>query len=152
MEQQGYIVGIVDKKTAKLKMQRHSACASCGKCATTSEKKDIVVEVDNAIGAQVGDKVKVNMETVNVLKAAAIVYTVPLIALLIGTIATYFMLNLSKINVDVEVVSGSVGIGLMLLSFVVLKLNDSKFRESREYIPVVTEVLIKQGCEINTLN
>jgi sigma-E factor negative regulatory protein RseC len=152
MEQQGYIVEIVDKKTAKLKMQRHSACASCGKCATTSEKKDIVVEVDNAIGAQVGDKVKVNMETVNVLKAAAIVYTVPLIALLIGTIATYFILNLSKINVDVEVVSGSVGIGLMLLSFVVLKLNDSKFRESREYIPVVTEVLIKQGCEINTIN
>jgi sigma-E factor negative regulatory protein RseC len=88
------------------------------------------------------------METVNVLKAAAIVYTVPLIALLIGTIATYFILNLSKINVDVEVVSGSIGIGLMLLSFVVLKLNDSKFRESREYIPVVTEVLIKQGCEI----
>ncbi|MDK2564661.1 SoxR reducing system RseC family protein [Romboutsia sedimentorum] len=148
MEQQGYIVEIVDKKTAKLKMQRHSACASCGKCATTSEKKDIVVEVDNAIGAQVGDKVKVNMETVNVLKAAAIVYTVPLIALLIGTIATYFILNLSKINVDIEVVSGSVGIGLMLLSFVVLKLNDSKFSESREYIPVVTEVLIKQGCEI----
>ena len=33
MNQQGFIVEIVDDKTAKMRMQRHSACASCGKCA-----------------------------------------------------------------------------------------------------------------------
>ena len=31
MNQQGFIVEIVDDKTAKMRMQRHSACASCGK-------------------------------------------------------------------------------------------------------------------------
>lgn len=39
MNQQGYIVEIVDSVTAKLKLKRHFACASCGKCATTSEEK-----------------------------------------------------------------------------------------------------------------
>lgn len=149
MEQQGYIVEVVDEKTAKLKMQRHSACASCGKCATTSEKKDIVVEVDNAIGAGVGDQVKVNMEAVNVLKAAAIVYILPLLALLGGTIATYYGLGLTNISTNIELVSGIVGLGLMLLSFVVLKINDNKFRNSREYIPIVTEIVLKHGSEIS---
>lgn len=148
MEQQGYIVDIVDKKTAKLKMQRHSACASCGKCATTSEKKDIIVEVDNTIGAQVGDRVKVNMETVNVLKAAAIVYILPLLFLLVGTITTYFILDSISFNGNVELFSGMMGLILMLLAFLILKKNDSKFRDSREYIPIVTEVVLKGGSEI----
>ena len=120
MEQQGYIIEVIDKKTAKLKMQRHSACASCGKCATTSEKKDIIVEVDNTLGAKVGDKVKVNMETVNVLKAAAIVYIVPLVALLVGTIGTYFVLDLLKISIYVETISGAFGLVSMLISFLIL--------------------------------
>ena len=52
MNQQGFIVEIVDDKTAKMRMQRHSACASCGKCAKlTSESQDLIVEVDNQIGA-----------------------------------------------------------------------------------------------------
>ena len=84
MNQQGYIVEIVDSVTAKLKLKRHFACASCGKCATTSEEKYIIVEADNTIGAKVGDRVEVNMETVNVLKAAFIAYTIPLLALLLG--------------------------------------------------------------------
>ena len=148
MEQQGYIIEVVDRKTAKLKMQRHSACASCGKCATTSEKKDIIVEVDNTLGAKVGDKVKVNMETVNVLKAAAIVYIVPLVALLVGTIGTYFILDLLKISIYVETISGAFGLVSMLISFLILKKNDNKFRDSREYIPIVTEVVLKQGTDI----
>ena len=43
MNQQGFIMEIVDDRTAKLKMQRHSACAACGKCATTNsaESKEI---------------------------------------------------------------------------------------------------------------
>ena len=60
MNQQGYIVEIVDSVTAKLKLKRHFACASCGKCATTSEEKYIIVEADNTIGAKVGDRVEVN--------------------------------------------------------------------------------------------
>lgn len=149
MEQQGYIVGIVDDKTAKMKMQRHSACASCGKCATTSEKKDILVEVDNSVGAKVGDRVVVNMESVNVLKAAAIVYLLPLVGLLVGTIVTYYILqSLGNIS-NIETLSGVVGLALMLVSFFILKKNDSKFRDSREYIPIVTKIIASQENEIN---
>lgn len=144
MNQQGYIIEIVDNKTAKLKMQRHSACASCGKCQTlSSESKEILVEVDNSIGAKPGDHVEVNMENMNVLKATALAYVVPLIFLLVGTIVSYFMLDMiiSSQGIIVELISGIIGIMLMLLSYVILKKNDSKFRDSRKFIPVITKII-----------
>lgn len=144
MNQQGYIIEIVDDKTAKLKMQRHSACASCGKCQTlSSESKEILVEVDNSIGAKPGDHVEVNMENMNVLKATALAYVVPLIFLLVGTIVSYFMLDMiiSSQGIIVELISGIIGIMLMLLSYVILKRNDSKFRDSRKFIPVITKII-----------
>lgn len=144
MNQQGYIVEIVDEKTAKLKMQRHSACASCGKCVTSSEKKDIIVEVDNSIGAKEGDHVEVNMETVNVLKATAIVYLMPLVGLLVGTIGTYYALDAMGISSNIETISGVVGLLLTLATFLILKKNDKKFRDSKEYIPIVTKVIGKE--------
>ena len=149
MNQQGYIVEIVDSVTAKLKLKRHSACASCGKCATTSEEKDIIVEVDNTIGSKVGDRVEVNMETVNVLKAALIAYTIPLVALLLGTVGTFYGLKALNITSNVELISGGVGLIFTLISFLILKKNDKKFRDSKEYIPIVTRIIVSSGSEIN---
>ena len=144
MNQQGYVIEIVDNKTAKLKIQRHSACASCGKCTSpSSESKEILVEVDNTIGAEIGDYVEVNMENINVLKATALAYSVPLIFLLIGTIGSYFILNnIGSIKGNgLELISGLIGIVLMFTSYVILKHNDNKFRESRKFIPVITRIV-----------
>lgn len=107
MNQQGFIIDIVDNRTAKMIMQRHSACASCGKCSKlSSECQDLLVEVDNSIGAKKGDRVEVSMESVKVLKATMLAYLVPLIFLLVGTILTYYILNLIKFSGSIEVISG----------------------------------------------
>nr|WP_275890918.1 SoxR reducing system RseC family protein [Romboutsia hominis] len=111
-------------------MQRHSACAACGKCVTSSESKDIVVEVDNNIGAKVGDRVKVNMDGVNVLKAAFLVYLTPLAGLLIGTIATYFILNSISMTSSIEVISFIVGITTMMIVFFILKKRDKNLERA----------------------
>jgi sigma-E factor negative regulatory protein RseC len=118
-------------------MKRHSACASCGKCITSSESKDIIVEVDNSIGAKVGDFVEVNMDSINVLKATAIVYLFPLAVFMIGTIISYYLFK----N---EVISAVVGLISMSITFLILKKNDKKFRDSKEYIPVVTRIIGKE--------
>ncbi|CEO28006.1 SoxR reducing system RseC family protein [Paraclostridium sordellii] len=141
MNQRGYVIELVDGTTAKIKMQKHSACAACGKCASSADKKDIIVEVDNNIGAKVGDYVEVNMDSVNVIKAAAIVYIVPLIALLGGTIISYGILNFIDIGMNKEVLSGFIGIVLTLISYLLIKSKDRKFRESRNYIPIITKVI-----------
>lgn len=141
MNQRGYVIELVDGTIAKIKMQKHSACAACGKCASSTDKKDIIVEVDNNIGAKVGDYVEVNMDSVNVIKAAAIVYIVPLIALLGGTIISYGIFNFIDIGMNKEVLSGFIGIVLTIISYLLIKSKDRKFRESRNYIPIITKVI-----------
>lgn len=141
MNQKGYVVGIVDNKTVKIKMQKHSACESCGKCKSSKDKKDIIVEADNSIGAKIGDYVEVNMDSINVIKAAAVAYLIPLIALLGGTILSYYILSTFKLNVNVEVISGVIGIILMAISGFIINANDFKFRDSRNYIPIIIKII-----------
>ncbi len=141
MNQRGYVIEIVDSITAKIKMQKHSACASCGKCASSTDKKDIIVEVDNTLGAKVGDYVEVNMDSVNVIKAASIIYIIPLVALLGGTILSYKMLSYFDILFNIEIISGGIGVLLTILSYLAIKSRDFKFRESRNYIPIITKVI-----------
>ena len=143
MKQNGYVVEIVDNITAKIKMEKHSACAACGKCASAADKKDIVVEVDNTIGAKVGDFVELNMDSMNVLKAASIVYLIPLITLLGGTIISFYALKNIDIYMNKELLSGLVGLILTAIVYIIIKQKDSKLRESREYIPVITKVINK---------
>lgn len=141
MNQKGYIVEIVDDKTVKIKMQKHSACASCGKCASSTDKKDIIVEADNSIGAKLGDYVEVNMDSINVIKAASIAYIIPLIALLGGTIAPYTLLSYMNLKFNIELISGAIGLGLTAITYFIIKGKDSKFRDSRTYIPIITKVV-----------
>lgn len=142
MNQQGFIIDIVDNRTAKMIMQRHSACASCGKCSKlSSECQDLVVEVDNSIGAKKGDRVEVSMESVQVLKATMLAYLVPLIFLLAGTILTYYILDLIKFSGPIEVISGVVGLICTGISYLLLRKNDDKFKQSRQYIPRITKII-----------
>lgn len=142
MNQKGFIIEIVDNKTAKMVMQRHSACASCGKCAKlSSETQDLVVEVDNQVGAKVGDHVEVSMESVNVLKATMLAYLFPLVGLLLGTTITYYVLTAIKYSGQIELISGIVGLVCTALIYLYLRMNDKKFRDSRQYIPVVVRVI-----------
>ncbi|WAW15571.1 SoxR reducing system RseC family protein [Peptostreptococcus equinus] len=144
MDQKGHIVEIIDKDTALFKMERLSACASCGKCigSTTSESQEIMVEVVNNIGAKVGDTVEVNMDDMNVLGAIGIVYGIPLFSLIIGTVGSYFLLKNQLEKNILEILSFAIGIILTIISYIIIKSKDSKFRESRRYMPVVSRILI----------
>lgn len=142
MNQDGYIVEIIDENTAMLRMMRMSAWAKCNKCVTvSSESEEILVEVDNSIGAKVGDHVMVSMEHMNILKATFLVYVIPMILLIFGIVGSYYILDGIGFSGVKEVVATIIGIILMALSYIYLKINDKKFRESREYVPVVTKIL-----------
>lgn len=72
--------------TATVIHVRESACSGdCHKCAGCGAAKEAVVfTADNPIGARVGDLVRVESETAPVLKAAAVLYVLPLVLFFLG--------------------------------------------------------------------
>ena len=61
----------------------------------------------------------------------------------------YFNLKAINIKNNVEIISGGAGLIFTILSFLILKKNDKKFRDSKEYIPIVIRIIASSGSEIN---
>lgn len=82
-QQEGIVIE-VNGKMAKVKTSRHNDCANCGSCPGNSAA---ILDVRNPLGAKVGQKVIIELQEVNMLKAAFTVYMFPLMALLAGALA-----------------------------------------------------------------
>ena len=72
--------------TAQVIQVRESACSGdCHKCSGCGAAKEAVVfTAQNPIGAKVGDLVKVESQTAPVLKAAVVLYVLPLVLFFLG--------------------------------------------------------------------
>lgn len=72
--------------TAQVIHVRESACSGdCHKCSGCGAAKEAMVfTAQNPIGAKVGDLVKVESQTAPVLKAAVVLYVLPLVLFFLG--------------------------------------------------------------------
>ncbi len=85
MRQSGKVIAVSpDEKTVTVRFKRTDACGKCHACFTfSSDEADI--ELENTVGAKVGDELTIQLHANSVLKASLIMYGVPLIALILGT-------------------------------------------------------------------
>ena len=86
MRQRVQISEIYPDGTAEVRMLRESACSGdCHKCSGCGAAKEAVVfTADNPIGAKAGELVKVESSTAPVLKAAVVLYVLPLVLFFLG--------------------------------------------------------------------
>ncbi len=78
-------VTAVHGNTATVKVQQHPACAACRqKCAIAHEAKEVSVVAENYAQAEVGDCVNIELSDTKVLKAAFLMYIVPVLMLFAG--------------------------------------------------------------------
>lgn len=82
MQERG-VVTAAEGSFADVEIVRHAACKGCQGCTMTGEGK-MLARVHNSRGARPGDRVVLTLDDGQVLKAAAAVYIVPLIALIAG--------------------------------------------------------------------
>ena len=89
MEQTVKVGRLLPDGMAEVMRIRESACSGdCHKCAGCGAAKQTMrFEAKNAIGARPGDLVVVESDTASVLKGAALLYVLPLLAFLAGYIA-----------------------------------------------------------------
>lgn len=79
-EKEGIVIEI-DNEVAKVKLSRHGDCENCGACPGSEA---MILEANNLIGAKRGEHVILEIKENNMLKAAFIVYILPLISIFIG--------------------------------------------------------------------
>ena len=86
MDQLVRVKEVYDNGTAMVIHVRESACSGdCHKCSGCGAAKEAVLfTADNPIGARRGDLVKVESDTGTVLKAAVVLYVLPLVLFFLG--------------------------------------------------------------------
>lgn len=135
------VVTATHSNTAFVRLARHSACSECGMCNHGDvESKDMLVEALNEAGATVGDRVQVDLESVQVVRAAFIFYTLPLIALLVGVFAGKAALTGLGYEAHSDLGAAVIGTILMVISFVVIRMNEGRFQKSGRYLSRVVEI------------
>ena len=95
MQQQEGIVVEVEGRIAKVKTSRHNDCENCGACPGNSA---IVISAFSPMQVKPGQRVVVEVQEINMLKAAFVVYLMPLLAIFLGAleghgIAGYIAMN-----------------------------------------------------------
>lgn len=143
MKQCGVITQVKDT-TAKVLMQRHSACGSCKGCRLGQEDMKMEIEAINGIHADVGQWVEVNMEEQNVLLAAFIAYVIPLLSLVVGILLATVVLSSIIFRGNIEVYAALTGLVFMFGSYYGIRKKENKFRNNRKFLPVIMAIITNE--------
>ena len=130
----GYVVEQNDDIT-KIKLGRHSECKNCGACPGNN---NLIVSVNNPIGAKVGDKVCVQMPQDNIVPSVYIVYIQPLLLVFMGAIIGYLVsVYTHKSATVLEVVFGAI---FFIISIIFIKVADKKAGKSNN-LPTIIKII-----------
>lgn len=144
MKQTGLVVELVDNK-AKIRMQRHTACGDCGACQVGPNQLKLVLEAENVVGAKPGDMVEVDMETLDFLSAAIVIYLYPLIALIAGIFGGFYgSLALGFSENAAQGIGAVLGLTAAALTYVLIRLNEKKLQGMKKYKPVISSIIDKE--------
>lgn len=133
-EQEGVVIA-VNGRQAQVRASRHSDCENCGACPGNMA---MVLEANNAVGAQAGQRVLVRLQEVHMVKAAFIVYVLPLAAIAAGAAIGWYVANAAAAASSVWATAGGV-LGLVA-ALVYVRFYDRRARQGTMQ-PCIVKIL-----------
>lgn len=130
MEQKVQVRRIFENGTAEVVRVRESACSGdCHKCAGCgAQQQTMLLTVQNAIGAKPGDMVVIESETGPVLKAAAMLYVLPLVLFLAAYLLGEHLWSRGPL----------MGLAGFMLGLVLVKLYDRHLQKGKDPVYTIT--------------
>ncbi|MFT8350664.1 SoxR reducing system RseC family protein [Clostridium saccharoperbutylacetonicum] len=133
--EQGLVIE-VNENVARIKVGRHSECKNCGACPGNN---GIIIEVDNKIGAKIGQRVAFEVKETNFITSVFIVFVLPLIVLFIGVLLGEVIGNLLGLNVYLwQIIGGFIFVAVAIGS---VKKFDNYIAKNHKSIPRITKIL-----------
>lgn len=121
---------------AKVKVNRHGDCKNCGACPGDNAT---VLDVQNLLKAKPGQRVLFEIKEANMLKAAFVVYILPLIAILLGSLSG--MLLAEKIGEVEKIFEIGGGLVAFVLAVLYIKIFDKSTNSDSKMKPIITHIL-----------
>jgi sigma-E factor negative regulatory protein RseC len=143
-EQIGIVIAIEPGGWARVLTDRKGACGGChtshgGGCRSCLAGSKFESRVTNSLGAKPGDIVKVSMRSRDFFKGAAMLYLLPVVALLVGALTGTWLAGLLGLPPTPGGILGAV-IGLGLAAIFLMRMDRTRIASS-SLIPSVVEVL-----------
>ena len=135
------VVTSIDGLKAQVNVPKKSSCEGCtaGTCATGEQSMEIIAL--NKAGAEVGQKVKVVIQSYAYMKGSMIIYGIPALALVLGAVfGKEVMPNFFR-GTDSDILSAVFGFSLLVLSFLAVKLWANRKTDSAGSLPVIEEII-----------
>ncbi|NLX90121.1 MAG: SoxR reducing system RseC family protein [Firmicutes bacterium] len=145
MDHFGKVVELAEDDKALVRVRKNSICGNCGRCGglfgDPEKRQEMLVEVNNPIGAKAGQMVRLEARAGEMLLAAFLLYFVPLVGLLLGIIAgrSWALNSLPSVNPDLFGLG--LGLVLMVLVFLFLRLSEKRFTRGKRFKAVITAVV-----------
>ena len=143
IEESGTVVELKGRHTAVVMCKKSSLCKNCaanGSCIIGDDGNIRLIEVQNSFGAAVGDRVLIATSTKSFLQSSFLLYIVPLIALVIGSIVGKLAGDNLATGLDPNLLSAVFGVFFMVGSFVILRVGSSALSKEA-YMPKIVSIL-----------
>ncbi len=148
MDHFGQVIELAGKDKALVKVRRNSACGSCGRCGgffgDPEKRNEMLVEVNNPIGAKAGQLVRLEAKASEMLMAAVLLYFVPLVGLLLGlfTGRSWALRSMPAVNADLFGLG--IGFAVMVLIFLFLRIGEKRMTGGKRFKAVITAVVSEE--------
>lgn len=131
------IVIAIQGNIAKVKASRHNDCDNCGACPGSSA---IIIDADNTINAQPGQRVHFVVEQVNMLLAAFIVYIFPLIFTAVAVLIAAYAADINNaVNATQWMIAA--GVGSFLTALGLIYLYERLVKRKTSMLPAIVEIV-----------
>ena len=141
IEEEGIVMETHDglAKVAVLAKSACEKCAASGVCHPRGE--DSYMEASNPLGAKKGQKVKVVVAPQLYLKASMIIYGIPMAVFIAAAIIAKNLAIRWGRAADSDLWAFAAGMACLVISFFFIRGYNKKVERTREYQPVIVEIL-----------
>jgi sigma-E factor negative regulatory protein RseC len=137
--------GIVIKtgsRRAWVKTTRTSACKACASrnsCHLSEDGQEMEVEVLNDVGAKVGDRIRLGVDSGALMKISFLLYIFPILMMLVGAVIGQKVAP--DLAMDGSGLAALCGFAGFLLAFVVVRLRGRGLSRNPAYHPRIIKIL-----------
>ncbi len=124
------------EKRVKVRVDKKDECSKCGMCLFPKGADGAYFHAENTLGAKEGDIVQIELNSNGNLLGALLVFLVPLILIGVSALLTYLVIK----N---EIWMLVLGVGSVVIWYLILALVDKKLGKSRTFSPKLIKILEK---------